>query len=350
MIDFLLGKYPSAVKEHDKFKSYTMPLEEFSSLKHGAGLRICFNSVIIRMHGKDVPDFVHRVSTNSIIGLPPNSVRNTLFLNEKGRFIDRALFISLDNEYFLIGSDDHEKRLLSWINKFIIMEDIKTSDISSEYFLLELIGAQAESFLMLIIGKEISTISGEFIRKFYVDGFDFLLFPYQMTNSLKSYRILIGRDKAEGFIDYLFQLSGIFDLLLAGEDAFESYRIKYGIPSFPNEINDSTNPHEVNLLHEVNFKKGCYIGQEVIARLDTYDKVRRNMYPVVFHGETGRLSDRTIYGSLLTPSGLLTSISPLKLNGELNGIALINRKSIEGEEHLFLLNNDEKIPFDIGRF
>ncbi len=46
-----------------------------------------------------------------------------------------------------------------------------------------------------------------------------------------------------------------------------------------------TNPHEANLLDDVSFTKGCYIGQEVVARLDTYEKVQRFLRGVRFDGE-----------------------------------------------------------------
>ena len=59
--------------------------------------------------------------------------------------------------------------------------------------------------------------------------------------------------------------------------AYEIFRIKNGIPKFPNELNDEFNPHEVNLSCDVSPDKGCYIGQEVIARLQTYDKVQKKM-------------------------------------------------------------------------
>jgi tRNA-modifying protein YgfZ len=349
MREYLQDKYIKAVQAGGRFRSFTDPVEEYSSLKSGVGIKIYFDPVIVRMQGKDVLDFIQRISTNSVTGLSFNSARNTLFLNEKGRFIDRAEIVAFDSEFYLIGSEDPAKRLFNWVNKFLIMEDIQTADFSAEYTLLELTGDQTESFLMLIIGKEIGSVADQVVRKFYVDGFEFLIFTFQMTRDLKSYRIFIRSDKAGDFIDYLFNANNIFDLSLAGDDAFETFRIKRAIPSFPNEINDSTNPHEVDLLHEVNFKKGCYIGQEVIARLDTYDKVRRKMFSAVLEGDAAGFTNRTVYENNFNPAGVLTSLSPLKLNDELYGLVLINKKSSEGHEHLFISDGDKKIAVELIR-
>ena len=60
-------------------------------------------------------------------------------------------------------------------------------------------------------------------------------------------------------------------------EEFSSFKIKNVIPFGHNEINLSFNPLELNLIHLVDFEKGCYVGQEVIARLDTYNKVQKKL-------------------------------------------------------------------------
>ena len=66
-----------------------------------------------------------------------------------------------------------------------------------------------------------------------------------------------------------------------GATALETLRIEQGIPAFPSELNESHNPLEANLKPHVNFNKGCYIGQEVVARLNTYDRVQRFLCQLV---------------------------------------------------------------------
>jgi folate-binding protein YgfZ len=63
---------------------------------------------------------------------------------------------------------------------------------------------------------------------------------------------------------------------LTPEDV-DALRVEGRIPACPNEINEDHNPWEAGLQGAINLAKGCYIGQEVIARLNTYDKVRRKL-------------------------------------------------------------------------
>ena len=62
-----------------------------------------------------------------------------------------------------------------------------------------------------------------------------------------------------------------------GRDAVELARIEQGVPAFGAELSESYNPLEAGLQHMVSYTKGCYIGQEVIARLTTYDKVQKRL-------------------------------------------------------------------------
>ena len=62
---------------------------------------------------------------------------------------------------------------------------------------------------------------------------------------------------------------------LIGDAAFQIKRIESGMPDWGTEISEEYNPHEARLIKAVSFTKGCYTGQEVIARLDTYDKVQK---------------------------------------------------------------------------
>ncbi|GIS68889.1 MAG: hypothetical protein CM1200mP8_4470 [Chloroflexota bacterium] len=62
-----------------------------------------------------------------------------------------------------------------------------------------------------------------------------------------------------------------------GTKALEIFRIEKGIPVFGSELTERFNPIEAGLSHAISFDKGCYVGQEVVARLNTYDKVKRQL-------------------------------------------------------------------------
>lgn len=347
MNDQLLKQFPNLSKVNNSIRSYSNAAEEYNVLRNGVGLRIVFDSMIIKMTGKDVLDFLHRISTNALLDLQPKQKRNTLFLNDKGRFIDRATLLALDEEFNLIGSADENKKLLSWINKYIIMEDIKTEDLSNKFSLLELIGPQTSSFLTLMLGNEVDLNEAIKIHSLSVDGFQFLFYLSIEANKTKIFKIIVEKEKVSDFINHLFDIKSVFDLTLVGEDAYDAFRIQNGIVSLPQEINDSSNPYEVNLVDEINFKKGCYIGQEVIARLDTYDKIQRK---IVHVSVPSRLdgTNSTLYTNGLEPAGTITSISSAELFEEQIGLAILNKKILEKDKQFYVLSGEDKISAKVS--
>src|SRR4030095_4779257 len=60
-----------------------------------------------------------------------------------------------------------------------------------------------------------------------------------------------------------------------GEEAYEMVRIEFGVPRFGRELTIDQNPLEARLDDAISWTKGCYVGQEVIARLDSRQKVSK---------------------------------------------------------------------------
>lgn len=349
MLDYLKTKYADTSSlNNGYFDCYTNIREEYTALKHGVGIHINLNSVIVEMTGKDVHDFLHRVSTNSIKNVAPFYKRNTLFLNEKGRFIDRTICLNLSDRFLLIGSKDGDNKLYNWINKYIIMEDIKTANVSSKYAVFDFIGSQAESYLTLILGDELKSLNGENVLNPSVDGFNFLVFSHHEKYGVKYYKIVIEKENSSKFVEYLFENKSVFDLALAGEEAFNIFRVEMGTPASPNEINDEFNPHETDLLDEINFTKGCYIGQEVIARLETYDKVQKKIVGVVINDDEEISLPSEIFEQHGNDEiGVLTSIAKSCLLNQKIGLAVIRKKVLAEQNKLFLKTGGREIPVAI---
>ena len=325
--------------------------EEYNSLRYGVGIRI-FNPVIVQLKGKDTLDFLHRISTNDLKNLEAFEKRNTLFLNEKGRLINRTTLLNMNDYFLLIVFHDNTKKLLNWINKYIITEDIETVDVSSSYVLAEIIGPQSESYLTMILNEPfnsvnelINSLNGNKIITVSNDNFKYDLFLHKEINGLNIYKILLEKKYLENFIDYVLENKSIFDLNFVGEDAYQVFRVEMGIPE-ESEINLNFNPHEINLLNEISFTKGCYIGQEVVARLETYDKVQRKLCGVIFDDDENILPGE-ITDSDGEDAGIITSVVNSELLNKKIGLAVIRKKLLD-KENLECVLNQKKINLKIA--
>jgi folate-binding protein YgfZ len=103
----------------------------------------------------------------------------------------------------------------------------------------------------------------------------------------------------------------------SGQTAFDAYRIGSGIGMPGTDFDDRANPLEAGLLPLIDFVKGCYVGQEVIARLVTYDKVQRQFVRLSSDGELRTIDELIVDGRSV---GRITSVSTVP--GETGTIAL----------------------------
>jgi aminomethyltransferase len=135
---------------------------------------------------------------------------------------------------------------------------------------------------------------------------------------------------------------GIFNFNLIGEEAYNIYRVEQGIPASPNELNSECNPLEAGLIEYIDFNKGCYIGQEVIARLKNYDKIQRHLTGVRFNDKLVTNNGRFILNDNGIEVGIVTSHTySYRLNATI-GLAYIKSSYLKPYTQLSLKLSDGK--------
>jgi folate-binding protein YgfZ len=139
----------------------------------------------------------------------------------------------------------------------------------------------------------------------------------------------------------------IFEPKLAGEKVRDLYRVENGLPSTPNEINDQYNPYEIDLIDEVDFEKGCYIGQEVIARLDTYQKVQRFLHKVKIKSDQELELPGDIFDSGDKKVGSLTSLVKRPESIEQIGLGIFRKKAMGDSNEFYIHTDQEKIKLKL---
>lgn len=112
----------------------------------------------------------------------------------------------------------------------------------------------------------------------------------------------------------------------------ERWRLQQGIPAAPGEINGECNPFELGLADRVSLSKGCYVGQETLARLATYDGVKQQLRRWHWSAQEGtpppQVGDSLTAAGEEPRQGRISSLLALE-NGDRIGLALVRRASLE---------------------
>jgi tRNA-modifying protein YgfZ len=265
----------------------------------------------IRVTGADSIDLLHRISTNDLTKLAPGKAVPTIFTNEKGRLIDYVWIVALEKELIIVCSPGREQTLISWMDKYTISEDVYLEDMRSSTGMLSLLGP----------GARLTAAQNDILRPENV---------FEPINSGVAYVTADFHTPSVTIIASVDELTSVWNRLRVvtrpmGFEAFDTYRISRGIPLPDHEISERFNPYDVGLTHAISYTKGCYIGQEVIARLDTYQKAKKTLAGIIFPEYPEGIGNyaEILYGS--EEGGVLTSVSRTPVKGSYVGAAVIRR-------------------------
>lgn len=276
--------------------------------------------------GPDGQDLLQRLSTNDMSKMAVGSAAQTILTNEKGHIIEVVSVIKLaEGRLLLVGQSHNENKLLRWLEKFIIMEDAKVEPQAGIYkhFLLYGLREGAEQQLKS---------EGELFK-------GTIIFKERWKNVVLTH-LLIEHSESDSLLEQLVRTSYV----LSSTEDYERFRIQNYIPSSLNELTEEYNPLEARLNHLISWTKGCYIGQEVIARLDTYKKVQRQLVGLRLK-EMPTSLPHTIFKET-EEVGIITSAVEIE-QSNIAGLGYIRLNALEAGGRFFIRDDEKQIPVTV---
>ncbi len=313
---------------------------EYSAIRKGCGVFDASHRGTIEVTGSERVDFLSRMLTQSLDGLAAGDARESFWLNRKGR-IEADLLLGQfndppDADRMLISVDINQAAsTVETLDAYIFSEDVALRDASSDYHHLTLDGALAIDVLRVASETpELELEPGRTARVMIRDvpvtairrdtvgqpGVE-LIVAWDETPTV--WKTLLLTDATIG--------EGKRRIRPIGWYAYNIARIEAGTPIFNVDFGTNNLPHESGLLHDrVNFKKGCYLGQEVVARMESLGRPARLLTGFRMHDDErqpvagAQVFERQDDGSIGGPVGIVTSstISPL-LGAASIGFAMI---------------------------
>ena len=263
----------------------------------------------VQLTGADRLPFLQRMSTNEFSQLPLGLGKPTIFPDARGRMVDRALVYAWEEETLLVGSLGSHKRLAGWLRQYIFFRDkVAVADLTTDTGMVTVYGPAAVGVVRAALGEaETEFLDDEFVRR------------YQFIPVAEVEAFVAGADPLGGQgVNLIVEPNRVAELwarlteagaMPIGYAAYDRLRIEAGWPEYGHEITDAYNPLEAGLLSAVSFTKGCYIGQEVIARLDTYQKLKQHLMGLRFHQPTVHAAPGTALELDGQRVGVLTSVA-----------------------------------------
>lgn len=251
-------------------------LQQYAALTERAGVVALPGRSLLEVTGADRVQFLHSFCTNDVKRLQPGQGCEAFFTSHQGKTVGHGLIFAHDDSLVVETTAGQAPLLAQHLDRFVISERVEFHDRSeawSELFL----GGEGAAALPLFAGAPLPTEPLSH-RQMQIGG--------QAATVRR-----VGFTRSPG---WLIQaecgvLPAIRDALLAagveevGEAVFEVCRVEAGWPMFGVDITADNLPQEIDRNEQaISFKKGCYLGQETVARLDALGHVNRLLRAMKF--------------------------------------------------------------------
>ncbi len=289
---------PTAVTVNDR---------EYQALASEAAFQARPDFGVLRLQGRDRTDFLQRMTTNDVARLQPGQAALTILTSPVAR-IDAVFSVLCRNDDLLLlasegQADALRQRLQSQI---FFMDKVTVSDESAHLSRLRLLGPAAGE-LLAAAGLPQPESDDHFLER------DVVTVLRQERYDIPGYELICPATE----MDELQQrLTAAGAGLLGGAEAYEAHRIELGRPRPGKELTDSFSPLETGMAWVCAENKGCYTGQEIIARQLTYDKVTRSLVRLrseqpLPEGASAKVNGRV--AGTVTSSGFSPASGPVAL-------------------------------------
>lgn len=308
---------------------YQDAMAEFRAAQKAAVMDRSFAGKL-RVLGKDRESLLHRLTTNEMRHLKSGEGVVNIFTNAKGRVVDVVEMFMEEDSIFMLTTPGRAKQVKEWIEKYTFVEDVRCEDVTSQYGLIAFFGEESVKLLRQSFGWEVEDVPMQHARPLVWEGKNLIVHRSGAITPVHFNLMMPVAEMAKFWERATAHATPI------GYAAYEMLRIHRGQPAVGKEITEEYNPHEVGLYPFINFEKGCYIGQEVIARLDSYQKVQRQLMGVALEADeasTLQAFDTSVpiyLGEQLI--GQLTSACFSPERGQGIGLAVVRKQFAESTE------------------
>ncbi len=257
---------------------FESPESEYQVLRSAAGLLDLSERELLRIVGEDRVSFLHGMVTQDVKGLPAGQTTYAAMVNAKGAMVGDARIWKREPELWVEVEPQIAAKAKEFLEKYLISEDAEVTDVSAEWAPLGLWGPKAREVFAKAAGKDAP--GAEKIVSATIGGVGVQACG-DANPAAGGVTVMVPRAQLEAVSDALVAAGAV----RVGEQAAEMVRVEAGVPRYGRDMDDATIPLEAELQRAISYNKGCYIGQEVIARATFRGQMSRKLSGLVLTGE-----------------------------------------------------------------
>lgn len=319
------------------------------AVRHGVGAWLRTTHTFIRFEGRDVASWLQTQTTNDVVALQSGEGHAGALLDRKGRLQSHFTLHRWEDEYWLIVEAQQAESLLAQLDAHLFIEDVRMENAGSETEQIVVQGPRALYFLHSQLDDKfgVHTLPQEpySCRPIEVLGRQALAFAISETGE-DGFVLVTAAGEARALLDALLEAGAAFGIREIGAEAQNVLRIEAGIPRFGVDMDTNNRLPETTLERSaVSYTKGCYLGQEVIAKLRAYSSVKQTLVGLALrNGQFPPFGSRLVRDG--TDIGVIRSVAHSPTLQEDLALAYLDRGHRAPGTRIELRGGEDGQPFE----
>jgi len=290
-----------------------------------------FSTVVIA--GGDAAEFIQGQFTNDVDKVDANNSQISGFCNNKGRLIANFHLFQNQQNYFISIKSDLVERSISHLQNYVLRAEVAIQDISEQLIHIGISGKNAGSLLAPFIDNLSTTVDSVSSNDNYI--------AICVAGNTPRYEIFCSFEHAKTLWQTITGKAKVVNGVY-----WDYLNIQNGLPFIDNNTSEEFVPQMTNmdLINGISFEKGCYTGQEIVARTHYLGKQKRRTYRIKITSETEPETGEQLATASSTENqyiGTLVTVYSVSEN-EYEALAVIQIKSVQ-EENLKLKNTGSDV-------
>lgn len=245
---------------------FTDPHQEHHAVREGAGVVDLSHRGRLRLTGSDRVGYLHRIISNDVEGLSVGEGNYATILTNRGKIIaDMKVFV-FEDAVGIETNAETTSTLYQELDKYLIADDVTIEDFTERTGAVGIHGPKSTELLREVYGLDVEHLSEYYNIVHETDGRRIICARANETGEV-GYNLCTASESIEWLWDTILTKGRAFGVTPVGLTALNSLRIEAGIPRYGAELGDSVFPGEAELENAISYEKGCYIGQEIVARM-----------------------------------------------------------------------------------
>ena len=224
---------------------------------------------VLRLTGGDRVRFLNGMLTNDVAKLGAGELCHALLLNRKGRILSVFLVLACEDAFLLDTAPGTASTVYESLERHVIADDVAIENLSAAW---GHIGLEGPSVRAVLERERMPRLAPGHFEQAEWNG-ESLVWVGEGSLTPEGVQVLGSREQLEKLVVAL-------DLPLLSAEQVDLLRIETFLPAYGVDVTDRNFPAEARLEHAVSYTKGCFVGQEIVARIRSRGAVKRYLVQI----------------------------------------------------------------------